>query len=103
MFNWNGNILDIQLHPTERDWILLQSWSDCSGYKMKTKNCFRYQALYYSDNLGVNWTQIVKYVNQFAWGALDQSFIDEGIQKERILVVYDPKGKGHQKISNGWS
>ncbi len=46
--------------------------------------------------------KIADYVDQFKWGILDDIHIKAGIAKERILVVAEPHGAGHQDFRGGW-
>ena len=87
-------------HPTERNWGLASAYTLCEDFVGEP--CKIYKELFVTKDLGNNWTQIGKYVVQFSWGVVDKSQIAQGVPKERIILTYDPRGKGDQK-NEGWS
>lgn len=56
---------EFQFHPINKEWILASSWSKC---KMKENNCYVTKDLMLSQDMGMNWEIIAKYVNQYSWG-----------------------------------
>ena len=79
--------IDIIPHPTEKKWILLISHTN------------QYKELHISMNMGYTWKVISKYIVQVGWA---YNKINNNIPKERILLTYDPKGRG-QQITKGWN
>ncbi|CAD8059049.1 unnamed protein product [Paramecium primaurelia] len=88
---------EFQFHPKRKDWILASSWSKC---QMKQKDCFVTKDLMISQDMGLNWEVIAKYVNQYSWGFKSPN--NDVIPEQRILITYEPNGKGHQQLS-GWN
>lgn len=64
--------------------------------------CRVYKELFVTTDLGETWNLIGSYILQFGWGIQNVSHIEKGIPKERILLSYEPRGKGDQKHV-GWS
>ncbi|MCQ2817742.1 MAG: hypothetical protein MJ252_10800 [archaeon] len=88
-------------HPTERNWGLASAYSLCEDYVGEP--CRIVKELYVTQNLGDDWKILGDYINQFAWGILNENMIKAGIPKERIIVTYQPKGRGHQKEDKKWN
>lgn len=92
----NGRkIHEFVFHPTEKNWILASAYSICEDFK--NEPCKKFKELYYTKNLGEKWNVLLPYVVQFGWGCKGEKHIQKGIPKERILITYEPKGKGDQK------
>ena len=88
-------------HPTERNWGLASAYSLCEDYVGEP--CRIVKELYVTQNLGDDWKILGDYINQFAWGVLNEDMIKAGVPKERIIVTYQPKGRGHQKDTGKWN
>lgn len=63
--NTGRNIKEFQFHPLERNWILASSFTSCDDFE--DEPCRIYKEVYYSKNLGEDWTFIADYVIQFSW------------------------------------
>ena len=87
-------------HPTEKNWGLATAFTICDDFLVEP--CKIYKEVFVTKDLGKNWEQIGKYVTQVGWGIVEQKQIDKGVPKQRILMTYEPKGKGDQKII-GWN
>jgi len=80
------------------------SWTSCAEFV--DEPCRIYKELYYTKDLGENWTYMTNYVFDFEWG---QSTIahSEGVDipDERIFVTRDATSKTHQAFSKrmNWS
>ncbi|MCQ2819130.1 MAG: hypothetical protein MJ252_17850, partial [archaeon] len=98
--NQGRKINEFYFHPTERNWGLASAYSICEDFVGEP--CRIFKEVYYTLDMGNNWKQIGSYVVQFGWGVADKSHIDKGVPKERIIMTYDPRGKGDQK-NDGWS
>ncbi len=57
------NLKEFTFHPTEKNWILASSWTNCED----KLNCVVSKDLYLSQNFGQKWKLLTKYVVQFAW------------------------------------
>jgi len=56
---------EFQFHPLERTWLLASAWTECSDFDETP--CEIYQEVFYSPNLGQDWSFIANYVVQFSW------------------------------------
>ncbi len=95
--NHGRRINEFIFHPTERNWGLASAYTSCNDFIGEP--CKIYQEVFYTNDLGVNWNLIGKYVVQFGWGIVESSQIKKGVPKERILMSYEPRGIGDQKYT----
>ena len=98
--NHGRKISEFIFHPTERNWVLASANTICEDFE--NEPCKIYKELFVTRDLGENWDILGEYIVQFGWGAFDQSHVDAGIPKERVLVSHEPKARGSQK-QHGWS
>ena len=97
--NSGKKIHEFQFHPTERDWALAATWTDCMEFV--DEPCKIYKELYVTHDLGGNWDFLKDYIYDFAWGyskrAKDAIASDSRIKlpKERIFATHDPTATGH--------
>lgn len=98
--NHGRRIKEYIFHPTERDWGLASAYTLCEDFYGEP--CRIYKELFVTKDLGESWTYVESYIIQFDWGVKDESQIKAGIPKERVLITYEPRGKGHQK-NTGWN
>lgn len=98
--NHGRRVKEYIFHPTERNWGLASAFTLCEDFHGEP--CKIYKELFLTKDLGESWTYVESYIIQFDWGVKDASQISAGIPKERILITYEPRGKGHQKTS-GWN
>merc|ERR1712032_1062269 len=97
--NHGRKIKEFQFHPTERNWGLATAFTLCDDLD---EPCKIFKELYVTKDLGENWDLLGSYIVQFGWGIVDESHIKAGVPKERILVTYEPRGRGDQK-HKGWN
>ena len=98
--NHGRRINEFIFHPTERGWGLASAYTLCEDFVGEP--CKIYKEVYLTKDLGINWTQLGSYVVQFGWGVVEKKQIDKGVPKERILMTYEPRGKGDQ-TQTGWN
>lgn len=98
--NHGRKIEEYHFHPFERTWGLAAAFSLCEDYI--DEPCRINKEVFVTKDLGENWQILASYVIQFGWGVLDRLQHFKGIPSERILLSYEPFGKGHQKF-NGWN
>lgn len=81
-------------HPTQRTWAVGGSWTSCAEFD--DEPCKIYKELYFTKDLGQQWTYLTNYVFDFEWGTSKHA-LDNGIQipDERLFVTRDAEGKGH--------
>lgn len=98
--NHGRKIHEFNLHPTERNWVLASAYTICEDFP--NEPCKKYKELFVTKDLGENWNLLASYVVQAGWGITGEEHIKQGIPKERILLTYEPRGKGDQKHI-GWN
>lgn len=98
--NHGRKIKEFVFHPTERNWGLASAYTLCEDFVGEP--CKIFKELFVTKDLGENWNLIGSYITQFNWGIVDENHIKAGVPKERILVTYEPRGKGDQYHS-GWN
>lgn len=94
-------ISEFVFHPTERNWGLASAFSLCEDYV--SEPCRIVKELYVTQTLGNDWKIIGDYVHMFAWGVKDQAMIKAGVPKERVILTYQPRGRGNQQFDKKWS
>ena len=87
-------------HPTEKNWGLATAFTISEDFIVEPTKI--YKEVFVTKDLGVNWELIGKYVTQVGWAIVEQKQIDKGVPKQRILMTYEPKGVGDQKM-RGWN
>ena len=95
--NHGRPIHEYVFHPTEREWALASAFTICDDFIEEP--CKIYKEVFLTKDLGLHWVQLNKYVVQFSWGIVEKEQIDKGVPKERILMSYEPRGEGDQKLS----
>lgn len=109
--NSGKSIEEFMFHPTERDWALAASWTECSLKSDPDEPCQIYKELYYTKSMGTEWTYLTNYVFDFEWGYSKQKAKDgevvEKIPSERIFFTREPEAeKTHQRKAgkrSNWS
>lgn len=102
--NAGKKVQEFLFHPTQRGWAMGASWTTCAEFV--DEPCRIYKELYYTKNIGQEWTYITNYVFDFEWG---QSAVAKAegvaIPDDRIWVTRDDKNTGHQGTSRkiNWS
>jgi hypothetical protein len=97
--NSGKKIHEFQFHPTERDWALAATWTECDEFG--DEPCKIYKELYYTNDLGSTWNYLKEYVYDFAWGysrnAVDAMKSQKNLKlpKDRIFITHDPSATGH--------
>jgi len=96
--NSGKKIHEFQFHPTERDWALAASWTDCAEFG--DEPCKIYKELYVTKDLGINWDFLKEYVYDFAWGYSKKApevlgYSKNKLPKERVYITHDPSATGH--------
>lgn len=97
--NHGRKIKEFIFHPTERNWGLATAFTLCEDFVGEP--CKIYKELFVTRDLGETWDLLESYIVQFNWGVYDESTVKAGVPKERILITYEPRGKGDQK-HQGW-
>lgn len=69
--NSGKKIHEFQFHPTEKQWALAATWTDCSEFG--DDPCKIYKELYVTKDLGSNWQFLKEYVYDFAWGITEHA------------------------------
>ena len=102
--NHGRKIQEYVFHPTERTWGLASAFTLCKDFK-NGEPCKNIKELFVTKDLGETWEILSSYVDQFSWyiiiyfrGILSDEFIKAGVPKERILLTYQPRGRGDQII-----
>ena len=102
--NSGKRIQEFLFHPTQRSWALAASWTTCAEFV--DEPCRIYKELYYTTDVGENWTYLTNYVFDFEWGQSPKA-VEDGIKipDERIFVTRDASNKKHQNTSRklAWS
>lgn len=102
--NSGKRIQEFLFHPTQRTWALAASWTTCAEFQ--DEPCRIYKELYYTKDVGENWTYITNYVFDFEWGQSNVA-VENGfhIPDERVWVTRDATNKKHQNTSRklSWS
>lgn len=75
---------EFHFHPKNSSLILASSWNRCKKINENQESCFITKDLMLSEDSGITWRVLARYISQFAWG-----------NKNSILVSYEPNGKGH--------
>ena len=85
-------------HPTQRNWALAASWTNCAEFV--DEPCKIYKELYITKDLGEEWNFVNNYVFDFEWGQSTYAR-DNGVKipDERIFATRDPNSSGHQATS----
>lgn len=102
--NSGKKIYEFMFHPTQRNWALAASWTQC--HEFKDEPCRIYKELYYTQDVGAEWNYITNYVFDFEWG---QSTLanERGVKipDSRIFVTRDDTNTKHQRTSskNSWN
>lgn len=95
--NSGKKIHEFQFHPTERNWALAATWTDCTEFG--DDPCKIYKELYVTKDLGLGWQFLKEYVYDFNWGytkvASDHGISQKRLPKERIFITHDPTATGH--------
>ena len=103
--NSGKRIQEFLFHPTQRAWALAASWTTCAEFI--DEPCRIYKELYYTKDVGENWTYITNYVFDFEWGQSARAVAELGnlIPDDRIFVTRDASNKKHQNTSRkmSWS
>ena len=94
--NSGKRIHEFQYHPTEKQWALAATWTDCTEFK--DDPCKIYKELYVTKDLGSTWQFLKEYVYDFAWGITPyaQQTGIRRLPKDRIFITHDPTATGHQ-------
>ena len=93
--NSGKRIHEYMFHPSERNWALAATWTDCVEFG--DDPCKIYKELYVTRDLGLSWTFLKEYVYDFTWGYSrysEQNFIKK-LPKERVFITHDPTASGH--------
>lgn len=97
--NSGKRIEEFMYHPTQRQWALAASWTNCEDFA--DEPCRIYKELYVTKNLGEEWTYLTNYVFDFEWA--ETTFTAENRKKyltnfpeERIFVTREPVNSDHQ-------
>lgn len=98
--NHGRKIHEFIFHPTERTWVLASAYTLCEDFQ--NEPCRKYKEIFVTKDLGNSWDLLIGYVVQFSWGVASKEHIEAGVPKERIIITYDPKGKGNQ-TNAGWN
>ena len=98
--NHGRRINEFIFHPIERNWALATAYTICDDFI--NEPCKLYKEVFVTFDLGLSWKLIGKYVVQVNWGVVDIIHFNKGIPKERILMSYEPRGYGNQKL-NFWN
>jgi hypothetical protein len=53
-------------HPTQKEWALAASWTSCAEFG--DEPCKIYKEIFFTKNLGEEWTYMTNYVYDFEWG-----------------------------------
>ena len=93
-------IKEFIFHPTERNWGLASAFSLCEDYR--DEPCRIVKELFVTQTLGNDWKILGDYIHQFSWGVKDISQVKAGVPKERIILTYQPRGRGHQTFDKKW-
>ena len=92
--NSGKSIQEFIFHPTQRSWALAASWTTCAEFI--DEPCRIYKELYYTKDMGENWSYVTNYVFDFEWG---QSKIARdggvGIPDDRVWVTRDATNTKH--------
>jgi len=99
--NHGRKIKEFIFHPTERTWGLASAYTLCEDFE-DDQPCRIYKELFVTQDMGENWRLLANYVVQFNWGIVNGSNVGAGIPKARILLTYEPRGKGDQ-TNKGWN
>ena len=94
-------ISEFIFHPTERNWGLASAFSLCEDYV--NEPCKIVKELFVTQTLGEDWKILGDYIHTFSWGVKDENMIKAGIPKERIILTYQPRGRGNQQFEKKWS
>ena len=93
--NYGRKISELIFHPFEKEWILVSAFTIPDDFP--DKKYLNYKDIYVSKTFGNDWDLLLSYVDQFSWGIVSENHHkNNGIPKERIIAVYNPKGKGNQ-------
>lgn len=94
--NSGKRIHEFMYHPTEKQWALAATWTDCTEFK--DDPCKIYKELYVTKDLGSTWQFLKEYVYDFAWGITPyaQQTGIRRLPKDRIFITHDPTATGHQ-------
>lgn len=98
--NHGRKIHEFIFHPTERNWVLASAYTLCDDFPGEP--CKKYKEIFVTKDMGETWDLLMPYVVQFNWGLTSEAHLKSGIPKERILLTYEPKGRGDQKHI-GWN
>ena len=92
--NSGKSIEEIQFHPTQRDWALAASWTDCDPDNKDEDGCKLFKELYVTKNMGADWTFLTNYVFDFEWGYTTKTSqngeVVDKIPEERIFFTREP-------------
>lgn len=98
--NHGRKIQEFIFHPTERNWVLASAYTLCEDFQ--NEPCKKFKEVFLTKDMGESWDLLLPYVVQFNWGITGPEHIKGGVPKERILVTYEPRGRGDQKHI-GWN
>ena len=93
--NTGKSVEEISFHPTQRNWALAASWTECDLQSGDSDDgCRIFKELYYTKNMGQEWTFLTNYVFDFEWGyTTKQPAVGEVVDKipeERIFFTREP-------------
>lgn len=98
--NLDRQIYDLLPHYSEINWLIATTYTKCSDFEAN-EACKIYKEAHLSKDNGKNWDLMASYVEQIDW-AMNESY-NNSFPKERILLTYNQKGKGSQKINGAWN
>ena len=102
--NSGKRIQEFLFHPTQKTWALAASWTTCAEFL--DEPCRIFKEVYYTKDMGQNWTYITNYVFDFEWGQ-SKVAVENGVKipDDRIWVTRDATNNRHQTTSKNasWS
>jgi hypothetical protein len=64
--NSGKKVHEFMWHPTQKEWALAASWTSCAEFG--DEPCKIYKEIFFTKNLGEEWTYMTNYVYDFEWG-----------------------------------